>query len=76
MAVLTAVRGHRIGETLLGEIETYARREDVQRLFLSTTPFLDRAIRLYDRIGFRRIDAGRFDLFGTPLVTMEKILAA
>ena len=74
MAVLPASRGHRIGEMLLGKIESYALREGVRRLFLSTTPFLDRAIRLYERCGFRRIGEGPSDLFGTPLFTMEKIL--
>ena len=74
MAVLPAGRGHRIGELLLREIEAYALREGARRLFLSTTPFLDRAIRLYERCGFRRIGEGPSDLFGTPLFTMEKIL--
>src|SRR5260370_227302 len=43
-------------------------------MYLSTTPFLDRAIRLYERFGFQRSDEGPLDLFGTPLFTMTKRL--
>jgi GNAT superfamily N-acetyltransferase len=72
MAVLPERRGKHIGELLLTEIEEYAAREGCERLFLSTTPFLDRAIRLYEKFGFSRIEEGPHDLFGTPLFTMEK----
>jgi len=41
-------------------------------MLLSTTPFLDDAIRLYQRFGFERIREGPHDLAGTPLFTMEK----
>jgi len=41
-------------------------------MLLSTTPFLDDAIRLYQRFGFERIREGLHDLAGTPLFTMEK----
>ena len=74
MGVLPRARGHRIGELLLKEIEDYAREEGHSRLYLSTTPFLDRAIRLYEQFGFRRIEEGPHDLFGTALLTMEKWL--
>jgi GNAT superfamily N-acetyltransferase len=72
MAVLPAARGERIGALLLTHIEEFARTEGFSRLFLSTTPFLDRAIRLYERFGFRRTAEGPHELFGTPLFTMEK----
>src|SRR5712692_5138883 len=74
MAVLPAARGERIGALLLTHIEEFARTEGVSRLFLSTTPFLDRAIRLYERFGFRRTSEGPHELFGTPLFTMERPL--
>jgi putative acetyltransferase len=74
MAVRRAARGQRIGELLLAEVEKFADAEGIKRLFLSTTPFLDRAIRLYERLGFRRIDEGPQELYGTPLFTMEKFL--
>jgi putative acetyltransferase len=66
------VRGHGIGELLLRHVESYARARDHKRLYLSTTPFLSRAIRLYERFGFRRSSEGPHELFGTPLFTMEK----
>jgi hypothetical protein len=39
------------------------------------TPFLNTAIRLYEAFGFRRMNDGPHDLFGTPLFTMEKTVA-
>src|SRR6476660_4479058 len=74
MAVLPTARGHRIGELLLVALETFASAQGYSRLFLSTTPFLDRAIRLYEAWGFRRDNEGPHDLFGTPLFTMTKDL--
>ncbi|HKO97533.1 MAG TPA: GNAT family N-acetyltransferase, partial [Pyrinomonadaceae bacterium] len=74
MAVLPAVRGQKVGELLLAEIENYAAVHGHQTLRLSTTPFLSRAIRLYEHFGFQRSSEGPHDLFGTPLFTMVKIL--
>ena len=72
MAILPAARGNRIGEKLLEEIENFAIVNNFRRLSLSTTPFLCRAIRLYEKFGFER--KGVDDLFGTPLIKMEKEL--
>ena len=67
MAVLPAARGHHLGQQLLDQVERYAREQGHNRLyFLSTTPFLHRAIRLYENYGFRRTTTGPQDLFGTP----------
>ena len=74
MAIVPSARGKRIGEKMLQHVEHYARASGFNRLCLSTTPFLDRAITLYEHLGFRRIDGGPSDLFGTPLFTMEKTL--
>ena len=74
MAVLPAERGRRIGELLLLHIEKFADANGHKRMFLSTTPFLARAIRLYERFGFQRCDEGPHELLGTPLFTMVKIL--
>jgi putative acetyltransferase len=74
MAVLPEARGSGAGARLLRQVEDWTRGQGLTRLFLSTTPFLDSAIRLYERFGFRRMDDGLHDLFGTPLFTMEKTL--
>ena len=72
MAVLPAARGLQVGTRLIECVEDWALDLGYRRLLLSTTPFLNRAIRLYERCGFRRTDNGPRDLFGTPLFTMEK----
>ena len=72
MAVLPAARGHDIGGVLLGAVERFATEHDARRLLLSTTPFLARAIRLYEQHGFRRSEEGPDNLFGTPLFTLTK----
>lgn len=72
MAVLPVARGRGVGELLLKHVEEFARERGHRRLTLSTTPFLSRAIRLYEGAGFRR--TGPRDLFGTPLFEMVKEL--
>ncbi|HKG14444.1 MAG TPA: GNAT family N-acetyltransferase [Pyrinomonadaceae bacterium] len=74
MGIAPAARGRGIGELLLKRVQDFASDRGFKRLFLSTTPFLNRAIRLYERYGFERTDDGPDNLFGTPLFTMEKIL--
>ncbi len=74
MAVLPASRDWRLGELLLKQVEDFAEERAYKRLILSTTPFLIRAIRLYERSGFRRTADGPHHLFGTPLFTMVKTL--
>jgi len=74
MAVLPGARGQKVGEMLLKLIEDYASPREFVRLYLSTTPFLTRAIRLYERMGFKRSRKGSHELFGTPLFTMEKTI--
>jgi GNAT superfamily N-acetyltransferase len=75
MAVLPSARGSSTGLRLLEQVEQWTAAAGARRLFLSTTPFLHAAIRLYERSGFVRIDQGPEDLFGTPLFTMEKVLS-
>ena len=74
MALLPAARGQGIGRLLLEQIERFAHERGDRQLFLSTTPFLIRAIRLYEQFGFQQSSDGPHDLFGTPLFTMVKIL--
>lgn len=74
MGIAPSARGRGIGELLLKQAEGFASGRGFVRLFLSTTPFLHRAIRLYERHGFERTGEGPDNLFGTPLFTLEKIL--
>lgn len=73
MAVLPPARSHKVGARLLNAVELYAVENGCNRMFLSTTPFLDAAIRLYEKSGFQRMN-GAHDLFDTPLFRMEKFL--
>jgi GNAT superfamily N-acetyltransferase len=72
MAVAPAARGCGVGRTLLSQVEEFAAANNRQHLYLSTTPFLFSAIRLYERAGFIPTSAPPYELFGTPLFTMEK----
>jgi enamine deaminase RidA (YjgF/YER057c/UK114 family) len=74
MAVLPEARGGQVGARLSAVAEAYARVHGHTRLLLSTTPFLDRAIRLYEQLGMRRVAEGPDDLHGTPLFSMSKPL--
>lgn len=75
MAVHPDARGGGVATLLLETAERAAEAFACSRLFLSTTPFLDAAIRLYERAGYRRTDDEPRDLFGTPLMTMVKELS-
>jgi len=75
LGVIPAARGSGTGSRLLQQIEAWAISQRLTALFLSTTPFLHSAIRLYEKSGFRRMDREPHDLFGTPLFTMEKTLS-
>jgi GNAT superfamily N-acetyltransferase len=76
MAVLPGARGLGVGVRLLAQVEQRARREGCGSVFLSTTPFLSGAIRLYEASGFRRTEEGPQELLGTPLFTMEKNISS
>jgi|SRR5262245_3026545 len=75
MAVVPSARGRGVAGSLLREAERFGRSEGLTRAFLSTTPFLQGAIRLYERAGYSLMTGSGHDLFGTPLVSMEKRLA-
>jgi putative acetyltransferase len=74
MAVRPEARRLKAGALLLEHAERFAIEQGCTRLFLSTTPFLDAAIRLYEKSGFRRVEDGGHDLLGTPLFMMEKCI--
>jgi N-acetylglutamate synthase-like GNAT family acetyltransferase len=74
MAVDPQARGSGTGSALLNRVEEFAIQRGFKSLFLSTTPFLSHAIRLYERCGFHRSPDEPHDLLGTPLFTMKKTL--
>ncbi len=74
MAILPTARGQGLGRKLLEYVEEYANEKGLERLWLSTTPFLTRAIRLYERYGFQQSEEGPHELYRTPLYTMIKTL--
>jgi putative acetyltransferase len=76
VAVVPSVRGQGIAESLMNEVESFAKQHECGRMFLTTTPFLTAAIRLYERLGFMRVPNGTADLFGTPLIKMQKDLGS
>ena len=75
MAVHPSMRGQGIGELLLKRIEDFARGNGYKCLFLNTTPFMNSAIRLYERFGFVFTGAEQ-DWFGTRLRSMTKHLTS
>ena len=74
MAVRPEARRLKVGALLLDQAQRFALEQGCSRVFPSTTPFLAAAIRLYEKSGFRRVQDGGRDLFGTPLFRMEKYI--
>ena len=74
MAVIPDQRAKGLGLTLLQEIEKYAKSFECYALALQSTPYLKRAIVLYEKFGFEIINEAPFDLYNTPLFGMRKIL--
>jgi ribosomal protein S18 acetylase RimI-like enzyme len=74
MAVIPAARDLKIGCKLLKYAEKYALKNGCRRIFLHTTRFLNKAIRLYKYNGYKQIKKSPHDYYGTPVYTMEKTL--
>jgi N-acetylglutamate synthase-like GNAT family acetyltransferase len=74
MAVAPGARGEKIGSRLMEQVEEFALGSGCTRQFLSTTPFLDRAIALYKQCGFDIVEGAEHELHGTALLLMEKVL--
>lgn len=75
MAVLPAWQGRGVAEKLLWYAERELRRVRCDRVSLDTTAPLRRAVRFYERHGYRF--TGRVtDFFGMPLYEYEKFLSA
>jgi ribosomal protein S18 acetylase RimI-like enzyme len=66
MAVLPAWQGRAVAQGMLDAVLTDARRRGCSKATLDTTAPLERAVRFYERNGFRA--SGRVaDFFGMPL---------
>jgi ribosomal protein S18 acetylase RimI-like enzyme len=75
MAVLPTCQGAGIAAQLLAHAEAELRRQNCTRITLDTTAPLARAIRFYEKFGFRR--SGKItDFFGMPLFEYHKVFTA
>jgi len=73
MAVLPQLRGGGLAQQLLEQAERYVRQQGCTRITLDTTEPLKRAIRFYERNGFR--PSGKVqDFFGMRLIEYEKAI--
>jgi ribosomal protein S18 acetylase RimI-like enzyme len=73
MAVLPTSQGTGIAAQLLALAEAELRRQHCKRITLDTTASLERAMRFYEKFGFRR--SGKIsDFFDMPLVEYHKSL--
>jgi GNAT superfamily N-acetyltransferase len=74
MAVLSAWQGSGLAAELLRHAEAALRRQGCTRVTLDTTQPQQRAMRFYEKHGYRR--SGKVsDLFGMPMIEYEKTLA-
>ena len=73
MAVLEDWRGRGVASQLLNAAETELRSHNCRRITLDTTEPLLRAMRFYEKNGYRR--SGKVtDFFGMPLIGYVKVL--
>jgi ribosomal protein S18 acetylase RimI-like enzyme len=73
MAVRPGYQGSGVAQALLDRVLGEMRTQGLRRATLDTTPPLHRAVRFYERNGFRR--TGRVsDYFGMPLIEFSKEL--
>ncbi len=74
MGIIPEARGNKIGWKLLEQVEAFAIEKEIKKLFLITTPFLERAICLYEQFGFQLSSEEPHELLGTLLFTMDKLI--
>jgi putative acetyltransferase len=75
MFLLPEARGQGVGRALLEAVLEAARSRGLERLTLTTRTRYDRAIRLYERAGFRPVGAGRRKRAGDPGIAYALRLA-
>lgn len=74
-AVLPRYRGQKIGYRLLAMVEDLAIQRGYPLLTLITTAYLDDALKLYKRFGFKIINALPYEMYGTPCINMHKAIS-
>lgn len=75
MAVRPECQAHGIADQLLASAEAELMQQQCSRISLDTTEPLQRAMRFYEKHGFRR--SGRVgDFFGMPLIEYVKVLTS
>jgi L-amino acid N-acyltransferase YncA len=71
-------RGHGLGRAMIGHLIEAAREHGFHKLVLSTFPFNDAGVALYERAGFRRVgvyrEQGQLDGSWVDILVMEKLL--
>ena len=72
MAVIPVARGQHVGLRLLKALQHYAKEKNCASLLLSTSPYLKKAIRIYEKFGFEIINEPPYELEGVPLFSMGK----
>lgn len=72
MAVLPEAQGKQMAYKLMCELEAFALSNGEDRLYLYTTPFLHKAISLYEKFGFTRYGNPTDEYLGTNLIQFEK----
>jgi GNAT superfamily N-acetyltransferase len=72
LAVIPTAQRNGVAGALIAEAERFARSAAIEHMWLTTTPFLTGAIRLYKRAGFRLSPDSIEPLFGTTLLKLEK----
>ena len=74
MAVSPKAQGKRVAYLLMCALEETAQERGDKRVYLYTTPFLHRAINLYEKFGFTRYGSPGEQFMGTTLIQFEKYL--
>ena len=72
MAVVPEARGLQVGLKLLETVQQCAEEKNCTTLLLSTSPYLKKAIRIYEKFGFEITNDPPYELEGVPLFSMAK----
>lgn len=74
MALLPEAQGKKVAYRLMTTLEECGKSQGHDRIYLYTTTFLDRAIRLYEKLGFTRYGNPKDHWMGTTVIQFEKFI--